>query len=53
MQDQYTGHAGTFINDPKTGTRMPLDEYLASQAEEKADADPDHKATAKKAKDTD
>jgi hypothetical protein len=51
MQDEYTGQAGTFINDPKTGTRIPLEKYQAAQAEEeKADADPDHKSTAKKAK---
>jgi hypothetical protein len=32
MQDQYTGKAGTFITDPETGTRMPLEDYQAAQA---------------------
>jgi hypothetical protein len=40
MQDQYTGQAGTFITDPESGTRMPLEEYLAAQAvKEQADGE--------------
>ena len=25
--DSYAGQAGTFINDPVTGTRIPADQY--------------------------
>jgi len=32
MQDQYIGQAGTFIIDPDTGARIPLEQYLAGQA---------------------
>ena len=32
MQDQYTGEAGTFVNDPETGARIPLAEWEAKQA---------------------
>ncbi len=32
MQDQYIGQAGTFIIDPDTGTRIPLEQYQAEQA---------------------
>lgn len=31
MQDQYTGQAGEFVNDPDTGTRIPLAEWQAKQ----------------------
>lgn len=53
MQDQYTGQAGTFITDPKSGTRMPLEDYQAAQAEEKAALEALPNANAKKAKETD
>jgi hypothetical protein len=55
MRDQYTGQAGTFITDPESGTRMPLEEYQAAQAqaEEQAALEAAPKATAKKAKETD
>lgn len=26
MQDKYAGQAGTFVNDPETGERKPIDE---------------------------
>jgi len=32
MIDQYAGHAGEFVNDPETGTRIPLTEWQAKQA---------------------
>ncbi len=32
MQDQYAGQAGEFVNDPETGTRIPLTEWQAKQA---------------------
>lgn len=32
MQDQYAGLAGTFVNDPETGTRVPIEQYQAAQA---------------------
>jgi hypothetical protein len=31
MQDPYAGQAGTFVNDPDTGTRIPLAEWQAKQ----------------------
>lgn len=33
MQDQYTGQAGEFVNDPETGTRIPLAEWQEQQAQ--------------------
>ncbi len=33
MQDQYTGQAGEFVNDPDTGTRIPLAEWQTKQAQ--------------------
>ncbi len=38
MQDQYTGQAGEFVNDPDTGTRIPLAEWEAKQPPAKAEA---------------
>ncbi|MDP3876015.1 MAG: hypothetical protein Q8Q50_03450 [Methylobacter sp.] len=32
MQDKYAGQAGEFVNDPDTGTRIPLAEWEAKQA---------------------
>jgi hypothetical protein len=33
MQDQHTGLAGTFVNDPETGTRMTQEEWEAKQTQ--------------------
>ncbi len=38
MQDQYAGHAGTFIVDPDLGIRIPLEQYEAEQAAKAAAA---------------
>jgi hypothetical protein len=32
MQDQFTGHAGTFYTDPLTGERVTAEQWEASQA---------------------
>ena len=29
--DNYAGQAGTFINDPLTGTRIPIEDYQPPQ----------------------
>jgi hypothetical protein len=51
MQDQYTGKAGTFITDPESGTRVPLEEYQAAQAaKEQADEALPKKSDSKKSK---
>jgi hypothetical protein len=39
MQDQYAGKAGTFVNDPDKGVRVPLEQWEAEQeAKAKAEA---------------
>jgi hypothetical protein len=38
MQDQYAGQAGTYVTDPETSERVPLDAWQAKQAA-KAQAD--------------
>ncbi len=51
MLDEYAGEAGTFINDPVTGTRVPIEAYQAAQDAEKtaqAQIDAPPKAQAKK-----
>jgi hypothetical protein len=30
--DEHAGKAGTFINDPETGRRLPIEDYQAAQA---------------------
>jgi hypothetical protein len=30
--DEHAGKAGTFINDPEIGRRVPVEEYQAAQA---------------------
>jgi hypothetical protein len=32
MQDQYAGLAGTYVTDPETSERVPLDAWQAKQA---------------------
>ncbi len=52
MQDQYTGEAGTFVNDPETGTRMPQAEWEAKQASKVATESASTKPQAKTIKPT-
>lgn len=49
MQDEYAGQAGTFINDPETGTRIPIEEFEAAQAAKNQPGAAAPRALAKKA----
>lgn len=53
MQDEYTGVAGTFVNDPDKGVRVPIEQWQAEQATKvaaapKADPKPASKSEAKR-----
>jgi hypothetical protein len=47
MQDEFTGQAGTFITDPDTGTRIPLEEWAAKQTPAQAEPTPKPSKTTK------
>lgn len=36
MQDRYTGQAGSFINDPEAGIRIPAEDWDVYQADKAA-----------------
>jgi len=39
MQDKYIGRSGTYIVDPDSGEKMPIEEYNARQTEKTAQAE--------------